>query len=256
LQIPYNLPTLASLNSHVAKIRNETNNSMKQLFDPPGRLMLVNRVISLMDVSERLNALYRQYSPEDILVTSSFGASSALMLHIIKEACPEQDIIFIDTGYHFAETYAYKKQLSERLNLRVIDVKPDAMAHQFSKNHQLWQGQSSRCCYINKVKPLEPFIENRAIWVSGLMRYQNAFRANLDYVTQQEDRIIKYYPLIDLSQDSAQAYLQEHNLPEHPLVAKGYNSIGCEHCTKPGNGRNGRWAGTDKQECGLHLGVK
>ena len=108
------------------------------------------------------------------------------------------------------------------------------------------------CCSINKVEPLEEIKQDYDIWASGLMSWQTEHRSSLD-IFEERNGIIKFYPLIDVSKEQRDNYIREHRLPFHPLVAKGYASIGCAHCTVPGDDRSGRWNNSPKTECGLHL---
>ena len=201
---------------------------------------------------ERLTRLYQDFNPEKVLVTSSFAATSAYFLHIISRIRPEQLIHFVDTGYHFAETLEYRKFLIEKYQLKVADLTPDHHLHDYSLKEELWNTDPDLCCSVNKVKPLEEAKGNYDIWISSLMKWQSDHRATLD-IFEERRGIIKFNPMLDVSQEERDAYISEHNLPFHPLVAEGYESIGCSHCTVKGKGRAGRWQGKEKTECGLHL---
>jgi phosphoadenosine phosphosulfate reductase len=108
------------------------------------------------------------------------------------------------------------------------------------------------CCSINKVEPLEGLKKLYSVWVSGLMEWQTNHRSSLDIFEQRND-ILKFYPLLDISRKERDNFIKDHHLPFHPLISKGYYSIGCTHCTLPGKGREGRWNNNPKTECGLHL---
>ena len=116
----------------------------------------------------------------------------------------------------------------------------------------MWKKQPNRCCHINKVKPLQHIQKGFKIWVSGLMRWQSDFRNSLNYFEDRND-IIKFYPLLDIDFEGRDEFIKEHHLPFYPLKSKGYSSIGCQHCTVPGEDRSGRWNNSPKTECGLHL---
>lgn len=201
---------------------------------------------------ERLAAIFESYKPEDILVTSSFGGSSSLLLHMLHKVKADHPVHFINTSFHFPETLLYKEQLTQLLDLNVVDISAPANKNKFTHENQTWKYNQDLCCFINKVAPLNEIKGNYKIWISGLMAFQNANRKNIK-IFEQKPGLIKAHPLIDMSYSDANLYQLIYELPTHPLVNKGYDSIGCQTCTKKGTGRNGRWAGTAKTECGLHL---
>lgn len=211
---------------------------------------------------EILNEKYRPLSPEErvcelyndfkrVLFTSSFGTSSAILLHLFKKANPNQAVHFLDTTYHFAETLQYKETLTALLKLNVIEVRPEDWKNKFTREDQLWSKDPDLCCSINKVEPLDRIKPDFEIWVSGLMKSQNAYRSQMNVFEQKED-IIKFFPIIDMNLASSKEYISKNNLPPHPLVAHGFASVGCIHCTVKGRGREGRWVNRSKTECGLH----
>ncbi|HKY93132.1 MAG TPA: phosphoadenylyl-sulfate reductase [Nevskiaceae bacterium] len=201
---------------------------------------------------DRLRALYEDFDPAKVMITSSFAATSAYFLHIVSRIRPEQVIQFIDTGYHFPETLEYRKYLIELFDLKVEDVRAEDWKHQFTENEQTYLKDPDFCCSINKVEPLEAIKPRFHVWVSSLMRWQTDHRAGLP-IFEVRRGLIKFNPMIDVTREERDAYIREHQLPFHPLVAKGYQSIGCTHCTVAGDGRSGRWLGKPKTECGLHL---
>lgn len=205
-----------------------------------------------LSFEERLHRLYTDFKPEKVMVTSSFAATSAYFLHIISRIRPEQVIFFIDTGFHFPETLLYRDYLIGLYHLKVEDIKADDYQHQYSEKEKLYESDPDFCCSINKINPLEAIKPNYDVWVSSLMNWQTDHRAGLD-VFEERRGIIKFNPMIDVSREERDAYIAEHKLPFHPLVAEGYSSIGCTHCTVKGEGRSGRWLGKPKTECGLHL---
>ncbi len=205
-----------------------------------------------LNFEARLHKLYTDFRPEKIMVTSSFAATSAYFLHIISRIRPEQIIFFINTGFHFPETLLYRDYLIGLFHLKVEDLKADDYQHQYSEKEKLYETDPDFCCTINKISPLEAIKPNYDIWVSSLMSWQTDHRAGLD-IFEERRGIIKFNPMIDVSREERDAYILEHKLPFHPLVAEGYSSIGCTHCTVKGEGRSGRWMGKPKTECGLHL---
>lgn len=218
----------------------------------PQTLAELNRAYRSLDFEQRIRRLYQDFRPDGILVTSSFAATSAYFLHIISRIRPEQVIHFINTGFHFQETLNYRDYLAERYQLSVVDVKPDAHHYQYALAEKLWETDPDLCCSVNKVEPLEEVKQDFEVWVSSLMGWQTDHRAGLD-IFEERRGIIKFNPMIDVTREQRDAYIAEHDLPFHPLVAEGYSSIGCSHCTVKGEGRSGRWQGKPKTECGLHL---
>jgi len=213
---------------------------------------LLNRKYAPLAFDERIRRLYDDFAPDKVLVTSSFAATSAYFLHIVSRVRPDQVIHFIDTGFHFPETLQYRQYLIDLFGLRVADVRAEAWKHEFTEKEKTYQRDPDFCCSINKVEPLELIKPNYHVWVSSLMRWQTEHRAGLD-IFEIRRGIVKFNPMIDVTKEQRDAYIREHALPFHPLVAKGYASIGCSHCTVAGDGRAGRWVGKPKTECGLHL---
>ncbi|AFT69769.1 phosphoadenosine phosphosulfate reductase [Alloalcanivorax dieselolei B5] len=212
----------------------------------------LNRIYRSLSFAERIRRVYQDFAPDRIMVTSSFAATSAYFLHIISTIRPEQKVHFIDTGYHFQETLDYKDYLIKRFDLDVIDVTPDPQHHEVSQQERMWETDPDLCCQVNKVAPLEEAKENYDLWISSLMSWQTEHRAGLE-IFEERRGMIKFNPMIDVTREERDAYIAEHDLPFHPLVKEGYHSIGCSHCTWKGEGREGRWQGQGKTECGIHL---
>ena len=212
----------------------------------------LNNVYSKLSLNQRISRLYEDFSIDDIMLTSSFAASSAMLLKLFSDVNKNQLIYFIDTRYHFNETLIYKEYLTKLYGLNVKDVKADKIKHNETKINKTWIENPNSCCDINKVNPLEKLKSNYKIWVSGLMKWQSDNRSTLNFF-EQRNGIVKFYPLLDVSQEERSLFIKEHHLPFHPLISKGYFSIGCEQCTQPGEGREGRWNNNPKTECGLHL---
>lgn len=212
----------------------------------------LNETYRKLSPEQRIKQLYEDFDQEDIMLTSSFAATSALLLKLFSDANKSQKIYFIDTGYHFKETLIYKDYLEKLYELNVEDIRADDWKHEFTTKDKTWTKDPNYCCSINKVEPLEKIKENYSIWVSGLMAWQSDHRSTLD-IFEERNGIVKFYPLLDLTQEDRDNYISSHHLPFHPLKSKGYFSIGCEHCTKPGKDRDGRWNNNPKTECGLHL---
>ncbi|TYP93926.1 phosphoadenylylsulfate reductase (thioredoxin) [Fodinibius salinus] len=209
----------------------------------------INKSLSAKIVDARVAQIFNSF--DDVLVTSSFGTTSVVLLHIISRIQPDCPIYFIDTGYHFEETKAYKERLTWLLDLNVIDVHPNKAEHEMTKTNRLWDKDPDHCCEVNKVKPLESVKEQYNVWMSGLIGFQNQHRSTLEIIDEQ-DEMIKFYPLIEWNSGLVAEYIESHSLPQHPLKEQGYYSVGCTHCTVAGMGREGRWQESAKTECGLH----
>ena len=216
------------------------------------RLGELNKKYRSLNVHHRIEELYHDFDVSDIMLTSSFAATSAMLLKFFSDVNKDQLIYFIDTGYHFKETLIYKDYLTKLYDLNVLDVTAEEWKHKFTSEDKTWTKDPDLCCSINKVEPLEKIKEKYNVWVSGLMRWQSDNRSSLD-IFEERNGMIKFYPLLDVTQDERESFIKDHHLPFHPLISKGYFSIGCEHCTVPGKGREGRWNNSPKTECGLHL---
>jgi len=236
-------------NSSVPEVHKDP--SAERQFDPAW-IAELNEKYHPLSIEQRVAQIYRDFDPDKVMLTSSFAATSAFLLHLFSRIAPHQEVFFIDTGYHFPQTLEYKKRLTELYHLKVVDIRAEDWKHQFTLEDQTWRKDPDFCCSINKVEPIYALKGNYDVWASGLMRWQTEHRATLD-VFEARSGIIKFYPLIDVTREQRDAYIKEHQLPFHPLVAVGYSSIGCTHCTSPGLDRSGRWNNSPKTECGLHL---
>lgn len=213
---------------------------------------VLNNKYKDLSLRERIVELYNDFSEAEVMLTSSFAATSAFLLKLFSDVKSDQLVYFIDTGYHFEETLAYRKKLTEQYGLKVKSISSVKEEHDFTTRDETWKKNPDFCCYINKVKPLDLIKSKYTVWVSGLMEWQSDHRASLDIFELRGD-ILKFYPLLDVTKEQRDAFIEEHELPFHPLVKKGYHSIGCSHCTVPGEERSGRWNNNPKTECGLHL---
>jgi phosphoadenosine phosphosulfate reductase len=198
---------------------------------------------------------------EDICVTSSFQAEDMVVVHLVREAIRDVPVIFLDTGYHFAETYEYRDRLAREWNLNLVNVLPAlTVAEQESQFGILNQTAPDRCCAMRKVGPLFASLEPYRLWFTGLRREQAKTRANLQpvdaFTLPTGKQLQKISPLADWSTRDVWQYAEQYSIPLLPLYDKGYTSIGCEPCTSlpfdPDDPRSGRWGGR-KQECGIHV---
>ncbi|KIU28529.1 phosphoadenosine phosphosulfate reductase [Sphingomonas melonis] len=189
---------------------------------------------------------------------SSYGAESAVLLHMVAQIDKDVPVIFTNTQKMFGETLAYRDELSERLgltDLRVFRPDPRLLALRDATGMR-WSYDPDGCCEIRKVEPLRRALGPFDAWISGRKGFQAGTRTALPRFEEDDGRL-KINPLADWSKDQLDAYFAEHDLPRHPLEAQGYLSIGCAPCTskvRPGEDpRAGRWRGWDKVECGIHV---
>jgi phosphoadenosine phosphosulfate reductase len=227
------------------KIDNPTDAAVKK-----PDLAFLNEKYKKLTSEERIVEIYKDF--EKILLTSSFGTTAVYQLYLFHKTGIQQPVHFIDTTYHFKETLEYKEKLTKLFGLKVIDILPAKEQNEFSKIGELWRYDPDQCCHINKVKPFEKIRNQYEIWISGLMYWQSNHREKLN-IFEEKKGVIKFYPILDVSEEEALKVIEENNLPIHPLKPLGYESIGCKHCTLKGKKRKGRWAQTVKTECGLHL---
>ena len=225
---------------------------------------------------EKLNEEFEKKTPQQIIawavkefqprlaMTSSFGPESGTLLHMVSQINASIPVLFLETGYHFPETLAYKDRLVQLFGLKnVLDLRADRQKKAqvvaeyagvpYEKNPDL-------CCQINKVEPLAAAVKNYDAWMSGIRRHQTDFRKSVRILEEFEGEMIKISPLANFTSRDSWWYVKEHNIPQHPLVEKGYLSIGCWPCTRPvqegDDERSGRWAGKAKKECGIHTFFK
>jgi len=221
-------------------------------------------MLSAAQVRDRAVAL-RHADPETVLLwavdafpgraalTVSFGGGGVVLAHLISRVDRTVPVIFLDTGFHFAETYAFKEQFAKRYGLNLVDLKP------LTDPGPLYQTDPDRCCFVRKVEPLERALVGCDAWISAVRQDQSATRASTQLVEHHEidgRPIVKVFPLAHWSRADVWRYIRENGVPYHPLLDQGYSSIGCWPCTRPTAPgepeRAGRWSGTDKTECGLH----
>lgn len=193
--------------------------------------------------------------------TNSFQAEDMVVLHLLREHRPDIPVLFLETGYHFAEVYQYRDEMTKRYGLNLINLAKESVGEHEKKHGVLFRTQPNECCRLRKVVPLFEGLENYDVWFTGLRRVQSPTRANL----QVEDRfplpsgknILKVSILADWSDKDVWTFAKEHGIPLLSLYDRGYTSIGCEPCTAlpadPNNLRSGRWAGAGKIECGIHI---
>ena len=195
-------------------------------------------------------------------VTSSFQTECMVLVHLLIQQKPDIPVLFLDTGYHFAETYQYRDEMALDYKLNLVNLMPKiTVPEQESQFGILNQTDPSRCCGIRKVEPLFSGLQPYGLWFTALRREQSPTRANLkevdDFKLPSGKVVTKASPLAGWTSQDVWAYLKEHRIPALPLYDLGYTSIGCEPCTQPpidpDNPRSGRWGGHNKLECGIHI---
>ncbi len=219
-----------------------------------------------------LNARYRNHAAQAVLeralgdaqvgrvaLVSSFGAESVVLLHMLSVIDRSTPVLFIDTRMLFEETLTYQADVAATLGLtdvRTIRARPEALAAH-DPDGVLHRSDTDACCALRKVEPLERALAHFDAWITGRKRFQGGRRAVLDFFENEDDRRIKVNPLAHWRPEDVQDYIVNNRLPRHPLVARGFPSIGCAPCTSRvaagENPRAGRWRDQDKDECGIHF---
>lgn len=191
--------------------------------------------------------------------TCSFQAEDMAVLHHLRAVRADIPVLFLDTGYHFADVYEYRDRMAREWNLNLVNLQPrQTVAEQEAEFGKLYESAPDRCCGARKVEPLFGALEHYDVWFTGLRREQSPTRANLEPFGEHKlpsGRVVeKVSPLFDWTMRDVEAYLTVHEIPLLPLYAQGYTSIGCEPCTAlpSGEARSGRWGGK-KLECGIHI---
>ncbi len=223
----------------------------------PADAMRIDAHYAALDTQDMLRALIADRPFEQLALVSSFGAESAVLLHMVAAIDTSVPLIFVNTQKIFGETLAYRDTLAERLgftDLRVYRPDPYLIA-QRDKTGLRWSYDPDGCCDLRKVEPLRRALAPFDAWISGRKGFQGKTRSSLPRFEEDEGRL-KVNPLADWDKPRLEAYFAAHDLPRHPMEAEGYPSIGCAPCTsrvQPGEDpRAGRWRGWDKTECGIH----
>jgi phosphoadenosine phosphosulfate reductase len=198
-----------------------------------------------------------------LAIATSFQSSGLVILHMMRQIREGLPVLFIDTGFHFPETLSFKDEIVKLWGLNLVELRGEhGSAERQAEIYgpKLYERDPDRCCQINKVEPLQPALEGYDGWISGLRRDQSPLRAQTPILEAQMLRsgseILKVHPLARWTKEQVAAYVREHDIPTHPLLEKGFASIGCWPCTRAvRNGeaeRDGRWDGLGKTECGIH----
>ena len=226
--------------------------------DITSRAADLNRELVSAAPADIIAAALRAVGRDKLALVSSFGSESAALLKFAADVDRAIPVIFLDTGWLFEETLAYRDTLTKMLGLsdiRTIHPLEETLARE-DKDRDLWFSNPDQCCFIRKVEPLARALAPFDAWLNGRKRFLGGGRAALAVVEVDGERL-KFNPLANISQDELKALYATMKLPPHPLVASGFTSIGCMPCTsrtKPGEDpRAGRWRGKGKTECGIHV---
>lgn len=198
-----------------------------------------------------------------LAVATSFQSSGLVILHMMRTLRPGLPVLFLDTGFHFDDTLRFKEEITEMWGLNVVDLRGEhgsARRQAEIYGPALYQRDPDKCCAINKVEPLQRALQGFDGWISGLRRDQSPLRAETPIIEAQMlpsgDEVLKIHPLAHWSREDVGAYVAEHSIPTHPLLERGFRSIGCQPCTRAISDdeeeRAGRWDGQSKTECGIH----
>ena len=221
-------------------------------------MQLIITKLLTMTIEEIQNQLNKyKTSGKKIFVTSSFQSHSIPLLHILSQAGVEIDVLFINTGFHFPETLSFRDEVVDLLKLKLVDVKPIVSKSQQrnADNQFYFVTDPDYCCFMNKTQPLEAYLKQYDVWITGVRADQSSVRKNFKTEQMASMNTIRFHPMLDWNTKRIYEYQQLYNLPENPLDKKGYQSIGCVPCTRKfdlSDERNARWYGLTKTECGLH----
>ena len=217
----------------------------------------LDRALRSASPAEVIEAALKAVGREKLALVSSFGTESAALLKVMADVDPAIPVVFLDTGWLFEETLAYRDTLIATLGLRdVRSIKPLEQAlSQEDPDRELWFSDPDACCRIRKVEPLQRALAPFLAWINGRKRFQGSLRAEMA-VVEDDGAKLKFNPFANVEREEIEAIYQLAKLPPHPLLASGYLSIGCMPCssrTAPGeDARAGRWRGRAKTECGIH----
>lgn len=220
--------------------------------------------------TERLSKEFEGKTPQEIIrwaverfwpeiaMSSSFQTQSMPLLHMVAQIKRGMLVFFIDTGYHFWETLMFREKIASEWRINVIDLYRDTRWDVFARQNtrSLPLEDPNLCCYLHKVQPMQKALKDIRAWISGIRRDQTTVRARAQILELQEDGLLKINPLLNWTRADIKRYMEENDLPAHPLYERGYRSVGCAPCTIAvgvnDDERAGRWAGRGKIECGLH----
>jgi phosphoadenosine phosphosulfate reductase len=206
-----------------------------------------------LSAEELLAYMVERFHPR-LYVACSFQKEASVILHMLLQIEPEARFFTLDTGVLFPETYETWGEIERRYGVTIDGFSGISLGRQAAQHGDaLWQRDPDKCCDLRKVRPMREALAGVDAWIAGLRRDQSPERAATPkFQWDTKHGLWKANPIADWTERDVWRYINEHDIPYHPLHDQGYASVGCTHCTSPGEGREGRWAGTDKIECGLH----
>lgn len=220
-------------------------------------------ILDSRDLDARADAIVERIhgyldAGKKVFTTSSFQTQSLPLLHMISRVDRDIPVYYTNTGFLFPQTIRFAEEIADRLGLNVIALRPDVpkIKQMDRAGRFLYASDPDHCCYLNKVQPLEPVLREHDIWINGVRADQSSVRAAMTEEEPAQFGCLRYHPMLEWDSRMVFYYRRMHELPEHPMEAEGYLSIGCEPCTMKalgeGNSRNARWFGMNKTECGLN----
>jgi phosphoadenosine phosphosulfate reductase len=212
--------------------------------------------LEVAQIQKQLEA-YRERGLK-LFSTSSFQSHSVVLLHILSQTDRSIPIYFINTGYHFPETVAYRDRIVDLLGLNLKDIYSDVPRNmqKDAAGRLFFASDPDFCCHLNKVQPLDTLLPKYDVWINGVRADQSAVRKAMKVEQPAKYGVVRFHPMLDWNSRTIETYLKEHKLPRHPLESQGYLSIGCEPCTRKFDPnmseREARWFGLNKTECGIN----
>ena len=209
----------------------------------------------------RLQWVFDTFTADRAVMGTGFGASGVVLMHFLEAVRPGATVFYLDTDVLFPETYNLRDQLTARFDLDIVQVHSGLSLDEQKEQYgaELWNDDPDQCCFLRKVKPLRDYLADKEAWLTAIRRDQSPTRADTDVLEwSPANEVVKVNPLADWTAEDIWAHVDRHDLPSTPLHDEGYPSIGCMPCTEPvddeaDDPRAGRWAGSGKRECGLHL---
>jgi len=217
----------------------------------------LNKTWSEAPVPLLLNYLSSRFGTQ-LAFLSSFQTQSVPLLHMVSRVCPNTDVIFLNTGFHFRETLEFRDDLAQRFGLTIVETEVLMGGRRFLQRYgRLHRSDPNLCCYLNKVEPLERALQPYKAWITGVRRDQTELRRSTRLFSLDAAGRLKVCPMLLWPSERVEEYIESHKLQRHPLSSKGYRSIGCQPCTTTCSAgeqeRSGRWRGSSKTECGIHF---
>ena len=205
-------------------------------------------------IGERLNEF--KIADLKVITSSSFQSHSIPLLHLLSEIDATIPVYFLNTGFHFSETIAYKNQITKLLGLNTVELfaATDKLFQKDSMGRFLYASEPNYCCHINKILPMDEVLKTNDIWIAGVRKDQTGTRSKFSEIAEGPHNTKRFHPILNWTSKMIWEYQKKYDLPIHPLEEQGYLSIGCEPCTSKhiSSERGGRWVGLKKEECGLH----